>query len=287
MAQTKKVSEKSTKQELWQAYDELMAGMNTLPIEFSAPKKEEGKENFIKNITDLKLSIGDNLDRIANDLLKSLNAAETFRLNLEKEKAQISENISFKKQALETEIARIQQDNIDEENNYQKSQELIQKEKEIERKREQDEYVYNLSIKRRKETDDYQAQKTLEIAKLQEREEAVLLREKEITQLEKTVADMPKTLEDSIAQAKSEVTKELTAKFTAEISAMKIESGHQKDIRDLKEKNLESIIKSQEAEIAALKKQFADANSQLKEMAVTVIEGGSNKDKNPTISPMI
>ncbi|MFA6423027.1 MAG: hypothetical protein WCW17_01080 [Patescibacteria group bacterium] len=279
MAPAKKVSEKNTKQEIWRAYDELMSGMNTLPIEFSTPKKEEGKENFIKDITDLKLTISDNLDKIANNLLKSLNDAEIFRQNLENEKNQILENIHFKKDALEKEIENIKNGNLEQEKEYLKTQTLISQEKEIERKREENEYIYNLATKRRKENDEYQTQKATEIAKIQEREEAITIREKEIAEMEKSLAEMPKVIEESVFKSNDETRKELTATFTAEISRLKIESEHQKNISDLNTKNLESTIKTQETEINSLKNQLSETSSQLKEMAVAVIEGGSGKDR--------
>ena len=279
MPTTKKVSEKSTKQEIWQAYNETIGELSTLPIEFTPPKKEDGKENFIKNVTDLKLTISDNLDKIANNLLKSLNDAETFRLSLEKERAQIVDDIRAKKEALATEIDRVRSEHLIQEKEYAKSQLATEADAEVARQREEDEYKYNLAIKRRQETDSYEAVRTEEVSKIKEREEKIAVREKEIAEMEKRIAEMPKVIEDAVAKSRDEVTKELITKYSSEINGLKVETGHQKNIAELNIKNLETQIKTQTQEIDSLRRQLADASSQLKEMAVAVIEGGSGKEK--------
>lgn len=285
MTPTKKVSDRSTKQEIWQAYDELVQGMDDLPIEFTPAKKEDGKESFVKNITELKLTISDNLDKIANDLIKSLNDAEVFRLNLEHDRSQIATDIRTKKDALELEIARVKKEHFEQEQDSLKSQAQVLLEKEIERQREEDEYAYELATRRRQENETHEAQKMAEVTKLKEREDTLSGREKEISEMEKVILEIPTTIEEATLKAKNELGKELSAKFTAEIASLKIEAEHQKNINELKTKNFEALIKTQEQEIDSLQKQFIDSNLQLKEMAVAVIEGGANKEKIPASTP--
>lgn len=279
MPTTKKVSEKSTKQEIWQAYNETIGELSTLPIEFAPPKKEDGKENFIKNVTDLKLTISDNLDKIANNLLKSLNDAEAFRLTLEKERAQIVDDIRAKKEALALEIDRVRSEHLNQEKEYAKSQMAIDADTAVARQREEGEYKYNLAIKRRQDSDVYEAVRTAEANKLKEREEKLAAREKEIAEMEKRILEMPKIVEDAVVKSRDEVTKELITKYGSEINGLKVEAGHQKNIDELNIKNLEAQMKTQAQEIDSLRRQLSESSSQLKEMAVAVIEGGSGKDK--------
>ena len=278
MTTIKKITDKNTKQEIWQAYDELLNSMNTLPIQFTPTKKEDGKESFVKNITELKLTISDNLDRIANDLIKSQNDAEAFRISLESERAQIGAEIRTKKEALEMEMDKVKKDHFEQDQDRQRTQELVMKERETERQREDDEYKYNLSIKRRQENETYEAQKTIEITKIKEREDSVADREKEIAEMGKTILQMPTQIEDAVSLAETKLGKELTTKFTSEITSLKIEAEHQKKIYELYSKNYEATVNTQKHELDSLQKQLIDANRQLKEIAVAVIEGGGNKD---------
>jgi len=112
MAETKsskKVSEKSTKQELWSAYHELINEMQKEPIDLNIPSmtnRENEAPEVTKNLADLKLKIGIEFDKITSDLLKHLNSLEDFKNNLSREKRQIIEKMQVQKEELEKEITK-------------------------------------------------------------------------------------------------------------------------------------------------------------------------------------
>lgn len=277
-AKTKKVTEKSTKQELWEAYHQLIDEMINLPTETS-PKKSIGTADFIKNITDLKLSVNHNLDNLASDLLTRMNEIAAFKAQLEIDKKAILEDMQTKKTALENELAKIKLFHLEEEKNYQKKFQLEREQLEIDRRRAEDEYQYQLSQKRRGENDAFAQKQAAVEAKLQERETLITKREKEIIAMEKTIQEMPQTIDQAVQKAVLDKEKELIQKYSIEITNLKTEMEYQKNIRELKIANLEKTIQSQADENISLQSQQLEANRQLKDMAIAAIEGKSNKDK--------
>ncbi|PIP30606.1 hypothetical protein COZ22_00415 [bacterium (Candidatus Howlettbacteria) CG_4_10_14_3_um_filter_37_10] len=285
MAETKsskKVSEKSTKQELWSAYHELINEMQKEPIDLNIPSmtnRENEAPEVTKNLADLKLKIGIEFDKITSDLLKHLNSLEDFKNNLSREKRQIIEKMQVQKEELEKEITKAKKQWEQEKQNYQIELDESKRQKQLERKREDDEYRYALEVKRRDEGDVYeQKQKERERA-LTEREVSLQKRQSEILEMEKTLGAVSEKVQQAVKEANEKLAKELMSKHNIEINELKTTALHEKNIADLKITNMTETIKVQGTEIDLLKRQLAESSKQLKDVAVSVIEGRSQNNK--------
>lgn len=155
------------------------------------------------------------------------------------------------------------------------------------RKREGQEYKYELQQARKSEEDESaQAQKVFEaeLAALREakqeewtaREKALAERESELAELRAKAEAFPGELEDKLKRAEQEggsIARRDT-RGKAELQSKDHESAQQ--MLDLKISALEETLAKQETQIAALSKQLESARDQTTSLAVKAIEGASN-----------
>ena len=80
------ISEKSTKHELWNAYDELLAQTAKEPVTVDLKQKEFSVPDAFKQLSDLKLKISQQLDSTGEQLLQDLNNLMETRNLIIKEK---------------------------------------------------------------------------------------------------------------------------------------------------------------------------------------------------------
>lgn len=269
---SKKVSEKSTKQELWQAYNQLI-----LELTKAAPGQEEKLvlTDVFKNLGELKIAIGQQLDAAGEVLLKDLSSFNEARNTIAQEKRKMADYFVEQKKALEKEIELIKS----------AAQEAIEKQKQaleeeiankkLEQKRQEEEYQYNLGLSRRDDSDQFNYLKAQRERQIAENEEAIAKRQKEIATMEQEIAGIPETIAKEVEKAKALIAKELTERHAREIREAKLDFERDKKIYEIKIVNLEATIKIQASEIDKLKNQYVEATKQLKEMAVSVIEGRS------------
>lgn len=258
---TQKVTARSTKQELWEAYNQLLAKIEKEPVEFETAKKEIVSPDALRNLAELKLKIGQELDKAGEILLGDLNELHETRNNITNIKRRLIEHFEDQKESLENEIAKVKEQWREQEKNHQEQLEEKTRQEQLARRREEDEYQYNLEFQRRKENEQYSR-----------REEILKERENEIIEMEKEFAQMPETIVQEVDKAKSQLGKELTDKHNLELRETKLDFEREKKIYELKIANLDSSIGSQNKEIIDLKKQLTNASNQLKEIAVSVIE---------------
>jgi len=136
-----------------------------------------------------------------------------------------------------------------------------------------------LEVKRRDEGDVYeQKQKERERA-LTEREVSLQKRQSEILEMEKTLGAVSEKVQQAVKEANEKLAKELMSKHNIEINELKTTALHEKNIADLKITNMTETIKVQGTEIDLLKRQLAESSKQLKDVAVSVIEGRSQNNK--------
>jgi DNA repair exonuclease SbcCD ATPase subunit len=183
-----------------------------------------------------------------------------------------------KNQAWETEIEETTSQLQELENALQKNQ-----------KREENEYRYDLTLKRNLNDEDYtQEQQTQQqvIDELQEtrhktweeREKALAEREKQFEENKTKVERFPKELESAIKKAKEEGIGigHKQAKIKADLAAK--EFSGEEEVYQLKIRELEEQVANQGAQLEKLSKQLESALKQAQELAVKAIEGASNKN---------
>jgi hypothetical protein len=154
------------------------------------------------------------------------------------------------------------------------------------REREEEEYAYKLSLKRRKEADEYTAQQAALQKALQgeratadkeveERERALAIREGEIKELQSRVERFPQELAAATKQAEQATRLESQKQAALDAKLVKMETDAERNMTALKISGLEDLLKRQGAQIEAMTKQLSAAQTQVQAMAVKAIEGAA------------
>ncbi len=259
------VSERDTKQDIWGAYNQLLLQVEGAPVEVKSELTKQALPEALKKLADIKITLSRSLEEAGEETLTELNTLQELKALIGRDKKEIIGKLEEQKTSLANEIGKVK---IlwDEEKRSQ----------EVERKRADDEYRYNLSQERRLEKDEYEKAKSAREAVLADREKAVSDREKEIKEMERQITAFPTEVESAAEKAREVLGKELTDKYERQIIDLK--HGYESDARvsAVRAENLQSQVKSQATEIESLKRQVADTSRQLKEMAVAAIGGRAN-----------
>jgi hypothetical protein len=156
------------------------------------------------------------------------------------------------------------------------------------RRREQDEYTYDLNLRRKIEFDTYaQSQKTLQAALVDtreaqektwtEREESVAKAETEFIELKAKVEAFPAGKKSAVSRAAAEgaAIARRQAKIAADMT--KKENEGRRRVFELQIKSLEISIAKNNHRIEALTTQLTTAQARAQDLAVKAIEGASNE----------
>lgn len=203
--------------------------------------------------------------RVFDDLLIKLTQAKVEFENLQKEISQTKEEWDREKKQNEVEL------------NHQKTQE------EVERKREQETYQYNISLSRKRAEDEFLDKKNSWEKDLSQRKQELEDQRKELEELRKQVFGFDSQKEQAVKDAESLLEKQLIEKFNQEKTLREQVIKSEKEVFGLKTANLEVDNSRLNKEIEILKKSLDEASRQVKEIAVKVIESGSQSKSQ--ISP--
>jgi hypothetical protein len=323
----KKVTPSSTKTDILEAYSELLKQMegqkSGQPKEMKESEERENvvknagsinKEGIIKQIGSLKISLNTELEKVEEALVtesKKLSQVQdaikiqeqrlqdlyginstadsiAVMLTLQKEKKEAFEKqMEQKQRQLDEEIADARQ-KWDKE---KKEVELLMKEEKDrllkQRKRDEEEYAYNLEISRKKDADLY-AQKKAGLEKeladkkekfeqeIKSREQAVINAETELNDLRLKNASFPKLIEQSVKAAVAENTEKLqtTYKFESQLKSKEYETDVK--LRDQEIANLKAKIKDLESQLAQSSTKAEQADKSAKDIAIKAIESSAN-----------
>ena len=258
----KKVSEKSTKLELWEAYNEAIAQISGEEI---AVQSDDSVNDAIKKLSETKININGQFDQITKTLLSDLSDLYKTSEQIRQNKEDLIKFFENQKKDLQNHMEEVKKKWTFEEKRLQDDFQQKKNDQETKRQREEEEHKYNLSISRKKENDQYQIEK--------ERQDRILKeREKEIATMEKQVAEMPTLIAVKIKEAEENLTKDLSAKYQLQIKELAVSRENEAKIAEIKIANLETIIKNQAEEISGLKSELSKVNAMMKEMAVSAIE---------------
>lgn len=199
---------------------------------------------------------------------------------------QLVQDYGRQKQELETEIAARRAEWEEEaarsERDRKEQEEALKKQ----RQRESEDFEYKKTLERKKAQDKYDEEIRLQEKKNHEKQEAlekswqqreVILkeREEELARLRKESEGFPKRLEAEARAAAERAQRDAEARLQQEIMVLKRDAEAEKRYSELRVKTLEETAGHQQAQIAALEKQLADAKQQVQDIAVKAIEGAS------------
>jgi hypothetical protein len=143
------------------------------------------------------------------------------------------------------------------------------------REREEEEYSYKLSLKRRKETDEYAAQREKADQDIEKRQRAIAARESDINDLQARVDRFPQELAAATKQAEQAARSEAMKQAALDARLLKMETEAEKNVTALKIAGLEDLVKRQAAHVESLTKQLGTTQGQMQAMAVKAIEGAA------------
>lgn len=178
--------------------------------------------------------------------------------------------------------SRAQFDNLQSEmENTRKIWKQEKQDREIERQREEETYQYNLSLSRKRIEDEFADKKLAWEKELAGKKEQMEKEKQELEMLRKQVAEFDSQIQTAVKQAEDSLRSDLTAEFEAEKKLREQETKSEKEILGLKIEGLSAEVKRQSEEITVLKRSLDQAQSQVKDIAVKVIEGGTPKTQTP------
>jgi hypothetical protein len=198
---------------------------------------------------------------------------------------QMVQDYARQKQQLETEIAAQraawEEESAVAERERKEQEESLKKQ----RQREIEEYEYKKALERKKAQDKYEEDVRLAEKKNKERQEALEKgwqqreaalkeREDELARLRKEAEEFPARLQKE-AKAAEQSRRETEAKFEQQLLVLKKDADTEKRLAELQVKTLEEAVARQQAQIAAIEKQLAEAKQQVQDIAVKAIEGAS------------
>lgn len=254
-----KVTEKSTKTEIWQAYRQALARLEGQPAGISDDASK--LYALTTSIQKTKSSLGDSFDAAAEQLAGLQQAYAAAGQELARHKSEAREAVEQARGQLEAEIQVVR-----------KQWQQEQTDRELARKREEDAYEYDLSRKRRDENEAYERSAKQREAALADREATVAEREQKLDELQQQVAGFPAERDQAVKAAGDELARELKTAADNTIKDTKLTAEHEKSILGLKLQNAEAAIASQGKQITELQRQLDVSAAQLREMAVAVIQ---------------
>jgi hypothetical protein len=325
---TNEISTKNTKNEILDAYHDVLEKLKeTRKLSKQEQKiSEEKKEiveiaskrtadDIVKNLAELKLSLVKSLEEVEEKLLSSHKQLTTLQQAIQfqtKELADIHEikiNADTltalliaqkeKTSAFEIEMKERQQifeqDMLQKRTIWKKEQEefeLVRKEQEIEtkktRQREQEDYVYQRDLLRKKERDQYEAEKELLEKELitkratleqtfAEREAKITSQEEEFKVLKEKAQKFPAELQQAIQETEKNLMERLKFKYDYETKLAQKEVEGERKLHQQMVAALEAKVAQLESQIKHLSDKTNQANLQVQDIAVKAIEGASRQ----------
>ena len=153
------------------------------------------------------------------------------------------------------------------------------RQEELQRQRNRDEYLYETARERKKAEDEFADRKVIWEKELRDQKEAIENDRRELERLRKLVEDFEVEKEKAVEVAKASVQGQLMANFASEKKLREQEFKAEKDVFNLKINTLSSENARLINEIATLKQRLDEATRQLKEVAVKIIESRGNLSK--------
>lgn len=274
MPRTAKVSEKSTKGEILDAYRQILAEASggeemTSPEDKAsvAAASKETVEKITKDLSSLKLSLNGTIAELMDRLIQEAERFATIQKAIAalgrelEETQQVKVRLGMLKRMVD--LQKEKEEAFEKEMSakrlaWEEEQRTHDESVKRERSRNEEEYAYQQKLLKARDDD-----------KKEEREQTL----KELEDLRKKATQFPSELEKAVkeavaaAVAREKDTAAGAAKLTGQEAQSNLALAHAKI------GSLEDLVKSQTAEIARLNRELSQATSQVKDIAIAVAEG--------------
>lgn len=307
-----KITMKSTKQEIMEAYEEAMKKIAETEAGKYDPVAAAKAESDKKIIESAQMIVEDNIlnpviieryenlktaiemknkelqelygiETKANSLVAIINAYKDKEIEL-KDKydartKELDDEFTKKELILKEEIASLEKSKEDLINKIQNESNELTKSLNKKHKREEEEYEYNLKRSRKVENDRWEDEKAAREKELTEREAAVKADEAEladrtsyIEELEKKVEEIPELIQDAKDKAFADGKAKADKSNAFEVRALKQQNDYNTQILEDKVDRLYSEVDSLKAEKANLQAKLDDAYAQMRELAAETVK---------------
>lgn len=271
-------------------------------------------ENVVKDITQLRSSVGRTLSQIAESLEAEVDKYQQVKKAIDTKEKELAEIYDIQRQAvslaalieaqqrkreefeagmarekedLEREIAETREQWEAEQGTREQAQKEQATADTRTRQRERDEYDYKFKREQQLARDqfaDEKARTERELAvrreelerQLNEREAAVAAREKQVADLQQRMDRFPAELEAATAKAAKDAAARANADAASREELLKREFTGEKNVLSTRIVSLEQAVKDQAEQIKQLSQKLEKAYGQVQEIAVRAIEGPSN-----------
>lgn len=312
------VSLKNTKEQILAAYNETLELVKKKQVTPEQEKVIISKTNQVKEVEEYGYNkLSTQLGQLRSDFLKSLDvfnesvADEYDRFTklqqaIKVEQQHLSDLYSINEQAdtLSTillanqkardEFSAQMKEDQDKWDNQLLELELDYKSKrselEKQRKREDDEYTYNLMQKRKQETDKYEREKQDLLHELDKqkqaavlREEAIAKNEQEFIHLQSRVANIEQEVQEKVSIAESKVTAALQQEFKFTQALKDEQAKRTTELLQQKIESLQQKIKEQDDLLTNINARLQAAQEQSQKIAHKALE--TSIQRNVIISP--
>jgi hypothetical protein len=240
-----------------------------------------------KNLEDL-YQLSANTDSLAAMLLAQSEQRQKFEQEMAQRKQELTEKINSEKERFETEMAERRAQWKKEQADQQLAAKEDAAKTKKDREREEEEYLYNLKLTRKKETDLYEEKKQKLEKDLTEkkaafekefaqRKAAIEEAEAELHELRKRTQTFPTELEKAVADAVKATTEKLetTHQFTIKLREKEVEG--ELKLKDQTIAALSAKIKEMEHSFKEMSEKTSRAESSVKDIALRAIESSSSK----------
>ena len=274
----KKVTGRSSRQDIWMAYSELLERINKKPIEPASEAKSA--TDLLEKLEQLKKETVQAIDIISEKATNNLDELSSARDAIAKDKAHMLGTLNEQKEALEEEIKGARRFWEREQLEKKEREGETSRQKELARREEEDEYRYSLARKRREESDKFDREMSQQREEVKREKAEIASRKAEIGDLEKEIERFPAQIDKAVKETRDVLSAELSSAHDNQNRETKLIFESKESLLNSRIANLESLSASQVKENESLKKQLSDANDRLKEMAVSAISFRSDTRKH-------
>jgi len=305
------ISEKNTKSQILQAYNEAVSKLKEIEKEdrkISKKKEEETKivkeasensvEKIVNGISKAKIEIMNSLDEVSEMLTSEFKKLEGLQKAIELEsnylneiydikvnadslsaillaqkekKASFDSEIENKKNAFEEEMLQKKLQWKIEQENYENQKKERDAQLKKDRQREEEEYNYNLKLNRKKDADNYLEQKTRLDKELSDKRASV---EKELNEREEIVAAREKEFSElklKVEQFPKELENAIKETEKSVIEKIELKYKHQ---AELAQKEMEGERSLNKQMIISLENKIKEQAEQIKQLTLKVNDSG-------------
>ena len=253
---TKSVSERNTKQEILEAYQELTTKSQTEPITTRA----------VQNLTKTNQALKSNLSSLVSTVDQNLNAAIT---ELTEQLEEITKTLDALRLTADGQKRQIAEERVEEQKR---------------REREGEEYNYNFKkLKARQEEELVETRKKAELD-LTARREELRAQQEELTDLRGQVKTFEARLAKAVGDAIAQITKELKNQFEHEKALAAAQSDGTRNLLEQQVLSFQNTVNEQRKEIDRLNQTVVEASAQvtrIAEKAVSRTESGVASTPTP------